>query len=157
MVEGFIPDYMHCVLRGVTHQLVCLFIESSGYQYSISGYQYSIRILDARKKDLKLPHESSRRLLLDTNITANDITKADDCLRRFVSNVKNIYGATEQSYNIHLLLHLPDTGLGSSVGQFMFEDSIGKLKDLHHGTKSLPLRITSGYTSKSLLAVLISK
>lgn len=205
MVDGFIPDYMHCVLLGVTRQLVCLFVESSGSLYSLNAQ--NIRMLDMRIKDLKLPHEATRTLrttkdisfwkasewriflltspallknilnpnvykhwllfvygvtlLLGTNITPDDVTKADDCLKRFVSGVKDIYGVAEQSYNIHLLLHLSATvkawGPLWANSCFIFEDAIGQLKMLHHGTKSVPMQITSAYTNKSLLGVLLSK
>ncbi|GBO19073.1 hypothetical protein AVEN_29304-1 [Araneus ventricosus] len=205
MVDGFIPDYMHCVLLGVTRQLVCLFVESSGSLYSLRAKD--IRRLDIRIRDLKLPHEATRKLrttkdisfwkasewriflltspvllknilnhtvykhwllfvhgitlLLGTNISRDDIAKAEDCLKRFVSGVKDIYGIAEQSYNIHLLLHLSATvkawGPLWANSCFVFEDALGKLKTLHHGTKAVPMQITSAYTSKSLLGVLVSK
>lgn len=205
MIDGFIPDYMHSVLLGVTRQLTCLSVESSGYLYSLSAKD--IRNVDAHIKNMKLPRESTRTLrttkdilfwkasewriflltspvllknilnhvvykhwllfvhaitlLLGTNITDNDIQKAESCLKKFVSGVKDVYGITEQSYNIHLLLHLPATvkawGPLWANSCFMFEDSIGKLKMLHHGTKAVPMQIISAYTSRSLLGVLLSK
>lgn len=205
LVDSFIPDYMHCVLLGVTRQLASLFVESSGFLYSLNAK--NIRKLDTRIKDLKLPHEATRKLrttkdipfwkasewriflltspallknilnpnvykhwllfvngitlLLGTNISADDIIKADSCLKRFVSGVTDIYGLSEQSYNIHLLLHLPATvkawGPLWANSCFTFEDAIGKLKILHHGTKSVPMQITSAYSSKSLLEYFLSK
>lgn len=205
LVNGFIPDYMHCVLLGATRQLACLFVESSGSIYSLNAQD--IRRLDMRIQNMKLPHEATRTLrttdhisfwkasewriflltspallknilnpqvykhwllfvngitlLLGRNITKDDVTKADNCLKRFVSGVKDIYGVSEQSYNIHLLLHLPATvrawGPLWANSCFIFEDAIGKIKMLHHGTKSVPMQIASTYTSKSLLGVLSTR
>ncbi|GBN42842.1 hypothetical protein AVEN_5111-1 [Araneus ventricosus] len=67
MVDGFIPDYMHCVLLGVTRQLVCLFVESSGSLYSLRAKD--IRRLDIRIRDLKLPHEATRKLRTTKDIS----------------------------------------------------------------------------------------
>ncbi|GBN13443.1 hypothetical protein AVEN_116184-1 [Araneus ventricosus] len=205
MVDGFIPDYKYCVLLGVTRQLVYLSVESSGSLYSLRAKD--IRRLYIRIRDLKLPHEATRKLrttkdisfwkasewriflltspvllknilnhnvykhwllfvhgitlLLGTNISPDDITKAEDYLKRFVSGVKDIYGIAELSYNVHLLLHLSATVKAWSPlwanSFFIFEDALGKLKMIHHGTKAIPMQITSAYTSKSLLGVLLSK
>lgn len=60
LVDGFIPDYMHSVLLGVTRQLTYLFVQSSGFLYSLSAKD--IRNLDTYIKEMELPHDSTRTL-----------------------------------------------------------------------------------------------
>lgn len=45
-------------------------------------------------------------LLLENEVTRKILEEAEFALQKFVYGVKDIYGPQENSYNIHLLLHL---------------------------------------------------
>lgn len=73
----------------------------------------------------------------------------------FVLDVETIYGLQEQSYNVHLLLHLSDAvkswGPLWAHSCFMFEDALGKLKTFHKGTNGVPNQILTSYLNQSIL------
>lgn len=98
-------------------------------------------------------------LLLGTEITKSDVDEAEFALQKFVSGVKEIYGSQELSYNIHLLLHLPQAvkswGPLWAHSCFLYEDSLGQLKQFHHGTRGEANNILSTYVMQSVLKLLI--
>ena len=100
-------------------------------------------------------------VLLESEVKADMLCSAEMTLKQFVSEISSIYGENEQSYNIHLLLHMADAvrNWGPLWAQscFMYEDSLGKLKKLHHGTKGIPQQILSTYLNRSTLEMLISE
>ncbi len=63
VVYGFVPDYMHCVLLGVTRQLSKLWLEESGSEFYIGSPDYQ-RVVNARLSKIK-PHQYIRRLPRD--------------------------------------------------------------------------------------------
>lgn len=60
LIDGFTPDYIHCVLLGVTRQIAHLWIETSGLEYSLTAK--NIRELNNRIANIKIPHEVTRKL-----------------------------------------------------------------------------------------------
>lgn len=101
------------------------------------------------------------KLLLGKNISEEEILCAERAFKKFVAGVPNIYGITEQTYNIHLLLHLPNAvrswGPLWSHSCFAFEDSLGKLKKTFHGTKGISLQIVSSYLNKTVLEMVVAE
>ncbi|GBN35492.1 hypothetical protein AVEN_110229-1, partial [Araneus ventricosus] len=199
LINGFIPDFMHAVLLGVTRQIVNIWIETSKLTCSLNGK--SVKKLNERIHQLKVPSETVRclrstkdisfwkasewriffyvspiilmdilevkayknwlcfvhciSLLLSNSVSSKDVSDAERSLKKFITGVKEIYGVQELSYNMHLLLHMPKAV--SSWGPlwahscFIFENSLGKLKTFHHGTKGVPTQILSTCLYKSIL------
>ncbi|GBN46943.1 hypothetical protein AVEN_90643-1 [Araneus ventricosus] len=102
---------------------------------------------------LLLVHRIS--LLLDNEVTTNDLEEAEFALQKFVYGVKDIYGIQEQTYNIHLLLHLPQAikswGPLWAHSCFIYEGALGQLKQFHHGTRGEASQILSSYAMQSIL------
>ncbi|GBM05749.1 hypothetical protein AVEN_234201-1 [Araneus ventricosus] len=98
-------------------------------------------------------------LLLGNEVTTNDLEEAEFALQKFVYGVKDIYGIQEQTYNIHLLLHLPQAvkswGPLWAHSCFIYEGALGQLKQFHHGTRGEASQILSSYAMQSILKLLI--
>lgn len=98
-------------------------------------------------------------LLLGNEVTGNDLKEAELALKKFVFGVENIYGRAELSYNIHLLIHLPQAvrywGPLWAHSCFLYEDSIGRLKRFHHGTRGEANQILTSYAMQSVLKLLV--
>ena len=94
-------------------------------------------------------------LLVNDNVSRQDISNAEISLKMFVTGVKEIHGIQELSYNVHLLLHMSKAVLSWGPlwahSCFIFESSLGQLKKFHHGTKSIPTQILSSYLNKSIV------
>ena len=62
-----------------------------------------------------------------------------------MSLIPETYGSENLSYNVHILTHLPDAVLNWgplwSHSAFVFEDVIGVLKTMYHGTQLIPKQI----------------
>lgn len=59
IVWGFVPDYMHAVLLGVTRQITELLLQSSDQPYYI-GRPDTLRVIENRIKNIKPPHVITR-------------------------------------------------------------------------------------------------
>nr|XP_015918637.1 uncharacterized protein LOC107448063 [Parasteatoda tepidariorum] len=198
MVEGFVPDYMHSVLLGVTRQFVNLRLSTSDEAYCLK--KRDVSEVNDRINNLKEPSEVTRKLhsfgdvihwkasewriflltspvlllnvlnpttynhwillvhaitiLLGTNIKSSDLQTAESAIQKFVTGVTEIYGEGELTYNVHLLLHLPDKvkswGPLCASSCFAYEDALGKLKNFHQGTKGVPMQILFAYLKKNI-------
>ncbi|GBM10952.1 hypothetical protein AVEN_168321-1 [Araneus ventricosus] len=88
-------------------------------------------------------------LLLGNEVTTNDLEEVEFALQKFVYGVKDIYGIQEQTYNIHLLLHLPQAVKSWDPlwahSCFIYEGALGQLKQFHHGTRGEARQILSSY------------
>ena len=77
--------------------------------------------------------------LLQAKVNRADIQLANLCLRKFVIYTGELYGAEHMTYNLHLLIHLPEAvcnwGPLWATSAFGFENGIGVLKRLAHGTQ----------------------
>jgi hypothetical protein len=96
------------------------------------------------------------RLLLQTSITTSMIMQSRKCLIKFVTSVSQRYGNEYVSYNVHILSHLADAvadwGPLWSQSAFIYEDAIGNLKRLYHGTQLIPKQVFKYFiVSRSLL------
>jgi len=82
------------------------------------------------------------RLLFQDTVTAVMVTTSRKCLYKFVTLIPELYGCEHVSYNVHILTHLPDAVLNWgplwSHSAFAFEDVIGVLKSMYHGTQLIP-------------------
>lgn len=96
------------------------------------------------------------RLLLEPCITSSMLETSRKCLFKFVSLVSTLYGDEHVSYNVHIMSHLPDAvadwGPLWSNSAFIYEDTIGNLKRLYHGTQLIPKQIFRHFNaSRSLM------
>lgn len=98
-------------------------------------------------------------LLLGSNISTQNIEDSEQAIQKFILGMADIYGEKELSYNVHILSHLPNSvrcwGPLWATSCFSFEDSLGKLKLFHKGTKGVPQQILFAYLRKTLLKSLI--
>lgn len=80
-------------------------------------------------------------LLLQCSISREDIILAQKYITEFVLNYEKFYGADHMTYNVHLLLHLPDCVLENgplwAYSNFHFESNNGALKKLVCGTSDV--------------------
>ncbi|GBM38695.1 hypothetical protein AVEN_103527-1, partial [Araneus ventricosus] len=140
-------------------QIVNIWIETSKLTCSLNGK--SVKKLNERIHQLKVPSETVRCLrstkdsLLSNSVSSKDVSDAERSFKKFVTGVKEIYGVQELSYNMYLLLHMPKAvstwGPLWAHSCFIFENSLGKLKKFHHGTKGVPTQILSTCLYKSIL------
>ena len=85
-------------------------------------------------------------LLLQDSISPNDIESSSSMLLHFCARMEALYGRRYETYNVHMLLHLPDCvrHLGPLWGTscFWFEGYNGDLTKLFHGTQNVDIQIT---------------
>lgn len=85
-------------------------------------------------------------LLLQDSISPSDINKSSSLLVHFCTRMEALYGRRYETYNVHMLLHLPDCvrQLGPLWGTscFWFEGYNGDLTKLFHGTQNVDIQIT---------------
>ncbi|XP_071855315.1 uncharacterized protein [Apostichopus japonicus] len=94
-------------------------------------------------------------MLLQDSVKEHEISLCEIILVKFVLQMKELYGAHNMSYNVHLLLHLADTVRNCaplwSNSCFPFEGYNRKIKSLFHGTRYIQahdcskLYITAGF------------
>lgn len=89
-------------------------------------------------------------LLLKDRITRNDLKVAMDNLARFVYQVEQLYGQESMTFNIHQLVHLPQSvqQLGPlwSHSTFVFESGNGLLLNLVSDANGVPLQVLERFT-----------
>lgn len=83
--------------------------------------------------------------LLRDAISLNHINMAEQALRKFVFHFKRLYGATNVSFKVHLLMHLTASvrnwePLGAT-STFPFESFNGTLLTFFNGTTHVPLQV----------------
>lgn len=85
-------------------------------------------------------------LLLQDSISPNDVESSSSMLLHFCTRMEALYGRRYETYNVHMLLHLPDCvrHLGPLWGTscFWFEGYNGDLTKLFHGTQNVDIQIT---------------
>lgn len=206
IVWGFTPDYMHCVLLGVTRQLATRLLQDSEEPYYV-GSPNTLRVLDQRIKAIKTPHlitrlprpiseykfwkasewrswllfyslpcleglldakytkhlgllSSAIYLLLQDQITFEEINSADELLMEFVVRFQMLYGDTAMTFNVHLLTHLAKAvkywGPLWAHSAFPFENANGNLLRLVHGTKDVTKQIAKKFLLHRSIPYLMS-
>ena len=142
IIEGFVPDYMHCCLAGVAKQIMNLILKPSDVAFfqnlmqqikfphqirrltrPLSDRKYwkcrefenfslynSIPILSLRIERYLIEYWSlfveSLYILLQADITYEELETADQKLHEFVFKTEQYFGKTAMTYNVHQLLHL---------------------------------------------------
>lgn len=85
-------------------------------------------------------------LLLQDSISPSDIESSSLMLLHFCTRMEALYDKRYETYNVHMLLHLPDCmrNLGPLWGTscFWFEGYNGDLTKLFHGTQNVDIQIT---------------
>ncbi|XP_071785542.1 uncharacterized protein [Asterias amurensis] len=78
-------------------------------------------------------------------ISKQTLQWCDFLLHKFVLYMEPLYGATQATFNVHLLLHMSDSvnnwGPLWGTSAFMFEDFNGCLKTMFSGTRYVPQQI----------------
>ena len=84
--------------------------------------------------------------LLQDSISPSDIERSFLMLTHFCARMESLYGRRYETYNVHMLLHLPDCveRLGPlwCTSCFWFEGYNGDLTKLFHGTQKVDIQIT---------------
>lgn len=92
---------------------------------------------------------SSVFILLQEQITFDDINKADEMLFEFVARFQIFFGKSQMTFNVHLLTHLAKSvklwGPLWAHSAFVFENANGCLLKLVHGTKSIASQIVNKF------------
>ncbi|KAK0142850.1 hypothetical protein N1851_019214 [Merluccius polli] len=149
LINGMVPDYMHCVLLGVCRYMATFWIDSkSSSEPWYIGTQTSNYCCSSSKSSnrtqvaalafvLQLAsskayfHRVGISILLGSELNAELINHAHDTLVYFVGGVQSLYGKEHMTFNVHSLLHLSKTvvhwGPLWAHSTFMFEDFNGYL------------------------------
>lgn len=117
--------------------------KASEYYYFILFY--SLPVLENRRPQKYLEHwmlfVKGLYMLLQGQITKQDIIKAKELLTEFVKQTKILYSDRELSYNLHQLIHYPliveRWGPLNHTSAFSFENFNVFLTHNTHGTKHL--------------------
>lgn len=95
-------------------------------------------------------------LLLQDQVTQEDVSGSIDCLVQFALDVETLYDKGAMTFNVHQLLHLPKSVLHHGPlwahSCFAFESNIGQVKDLVTSAKGVPMQIVERLTLRSSFA-----
>lgn len=89
-------------------------------------------------------------LLTKDSISQMEICTAELLLHKFVQDYELLYGVKYMSYNLNLLLHLPNTvrywGPLWCYSNYTFENVNGLLGNMYHGTQAVPKQICNTFS-----------
>lgn len=98
--------------------------------------------------------------LLKDNCTAEEINNSEDCLKKFVFQIPNLYGENFMKFNVHLLLHLSSHvrrwGSLWAWSAFPYEHYNGVIGNFFRGTQCVPQQILKTYQFKTTMNIMIS-
>ena len=204
IIDGFVPDFMHCIALGVAKQFADYWFNSTNQPYSIS--KENRRRIDRHIKSFKVPNQLVRlsrsiedrkfwkskewenwvlyyslptlaeipnfqnylshwallveafHILLKKCITFLELERADQLLKRFVALTQFYYSEDAMTFNIHQLLHLPqsvaDWGpLWSHCG-YPFESGNGQIVRKVHAAKGVLNQICRNLSVNRCLVLL---
>lgn len=191
IIDGFVPDPMHCVALGVIKQFTKLWFRTSWKPYSIPRTYKTLigKLLEQAKSPTKvgrltrpltdMSHWKSKELdtwglhysvpylkivpnferyvehwslfveayslLLQRNITLQQLQRSSHLLITFVGETEILYGADAMTYNVHQLLHLPSSvvnwgPLWAHFG-YPFENGNGNLLKMIKAAKGIVYQI----------------
>lgn len=191
IINGMVPDYMHCVLLGVCRQIATLWFDSKSchrpwyiglniakvdgnlleikppstlsrvprsvaerrfwkaHEWQNWLLYYSVPILKGILPNKYLYHWAllveGVSILLGADISQEEIKHAHEAVQLFVQSTESLYGKDQITYNVHSLLHLPNTveNLGPLWAQsaFMFESYNGFLLKQVKSSNAVPQQI----------------
>ncbi|XP_041933543.1 uncharacterized protein LOC121696241 [Alosa sapidissima] len=124
---------------------------------------YSLPVLNLILPNKYLKHWSwlvnSIFLLLKDTVSEIDLACASQNIEKFVNQVKQLYGISHMSYNIHQLTHLEFSvklhGPLWCNSAVVFEGHNQKLTRLCHGTQSIPQQIAFRFSLIQSLPILL--
>lgn len=92
---------------------------------------------------------SSMHHLLDTHITKDQLNIVEYLLTKFVIDTSELYGPDNVTYNIHMLLHIPECvrnwGMVWNYSNFSFESFNGTLKKFVYGSQKAGYQIAQRF------------
>jgi hypothetical protein len=115
---------------------------------------YSLPCLkDAFKKKEYLEHWSllveGIHILCREEISKEEVQKANSLLRNFCRDYNRLYGESEETFNLHLLLHFANSvvNLGPlwATSTFIFEGANGLLKSKIHGNANIAMELSNTF------------
>ena len=84
-------------------------------------------------------------MLLQESISASDSSEASTLLKHFCLQIRSLYGARYQTFNVHNLIHIVkcvyDLGNLWANCCFFYEDYNGDLRSLFHGAQHIDIQI----------------
>lgn len=88
-------------------------------------------------------------ILCGSKISFDEFQNAKKLLTLFVHKFEDLYGESNMVFNVHLLKHLPDCvrsiGPLHTYSNYSFEDHIGHLVRLQHGTTDVASQVSEKY------------
>lgn len=94
-------------------------------------------------------------ILLKTSIMRSEIVYAEKCLLKFVKNVQVLYGKQFMSFNVHLLLHLPQSVLNWGPlwahSAFCYEDFNQELQNYVKSSNGVARQICDTFRIKYVI------
>ncbi|KAL7296786.1 hypothetical protein TKK_0010189 [Trichogramma kaykai] len=204
IIDGFVPDAMHCITLGVTKQFFKYWFHTSGHEFSLTKeekgyinrtilnfkvpkhlarlsrstekikywkakewenwllfYSYPcLSIISRMKKFLKhwLLLVNGVHLLMHDKITVEQLQRANDLLKEFVSLTQHHYHEYAMTYNVHQLIHVPqsvaDWGpLWAHIG-YVFESGNGDIIRTVHAAKGVINQISRNICKNRCLSIL---
>lgn len=98
--------------------------------------------------------------LLKDNCTTEEINYSENCLKRFVFVIPDLYGENFMKFNVHLLLHLSSHvrrwGSLWAWSTFPYEHYNGVIGNFFRGTQCVPQQILKTYQFKMTMSIMIS-
>jgi len=96
-------------------------------------------------------------MLLNTTVKDEKINYANRYLVKFVAQFHELYGRTNTSFHVHLLLQLSESvrifGCLQKQSAFVYEDACGRLLRSFHGTQGVSMQIIKNFRAqKNLLS-----
>ncbi|CAB3991401.1 Hypothetical predicted protein [Paramuricea clavata] len=133
LVHGFVPDFLHCSLLGVTRQLVSLWFDSNNHESPwYIGQPLKQKMYDNHLKDIVVPKE-----------------------------MEELYGVSHCSFNVHQLSHLAKStqmcGLLWAVSTFVFESNNATLKNMIQGTQYVSDQVCQTYAIMKTLPLFMKQ
>lgn len=124
---------------------------------------YSVMVLQELLSEQYVHHRAllvkAVYMLLQREVTADDVTESRALLTKFVSDICILYGKQHLSYNVHQLKHLSDSVLTSGplwrTSAFPFESHNQQLLKLFHGYNHIPMQIAHCFVTLHTLPQLL--
>ena len=99
-------------------------------------------------------------ILLNDTISKEDLKRASVLIKTFCIQMRSLYGARYQTYNVHNLIHIVltvfDLGNLWANSAFWYEDYNGDLRNLFHGTQRIDIQIVTSVCIQQKIPELLS-
>ncbi len=142
------PNYIHRLARPITERK---FWKASEWRNFLIFY--SLIVMKGILPQKYLLHfmllVDSVHLLQRDNISQLEVCYAEKMLQKFVKDYESLYRRENMTYNLHLLLHAPNSvrywGPLWGYSNYTFENMNGVLTKMYHGTQAVAKQICNTF------------